>query len=55
MWARMCVCSRNFGLVINGIRTAALVPFADMLNHYRPRESKWQFDDTLQGFTITAV
>ncbi len=55
MWARMCVCSRNFGLVINGVRTAALVPFADMLNHYRPRESKWQFDDTLQGFTITAV
>jgi histone-lysine N-methyltransferase SETD3 len=20
MWARMCVCSRNFGLVINGVR-----------------------------------
>jgi len=54
-WARMCVCSRNFGLIINGIRTAALVPFADMLNHYRPRETKWQFDDTLQGFTVTSV
>ena len=23
-WARMCVCSRNFGLVINGLQTAAL-------------------------------
>lgn len=54
-WARMCVCSRNFGLVANNIRTAALVPYADMLNHYRPRETKWQFDDALQGFTITTL
>lgn len=54
-WARMCVCSRNFGLMINGIRTAALVPYADMLNHYRPRETKWQYDDTVQGFTVTSV
>jgi histone-lysine N-methyltransferase SETD3 len=21
-WARMCVCSRNFGLIVNGLRTA---------------------------------
>lgn len=34
-WARMCVCSRNFGLDIGGLRTSALVPYADMLNHYR--------------------
>lgn len=54
-WARMCVCSRNFGLIINGVRTAALVPYADMLNHYRPRETKWQFDDSLQSFTITSI
>lgn len=27
-WARMCVCSRNFGLEVNRIRTAALVPYA---------------------------
>eukprot|EP01038_Epipyxis_sp_PR26KG_P008575 gene8575-11587_t len=54
-WARMCVCSRNFGLVINGLQTAALVPYADMLNHYRPRETKWQFDDNLQGFTVVAL
>jgi histone-lysine N-methyltransferase SETD3 len=45
MWARMCVCSRNFGLVINGVRTSALVPHADMLNHYRPRETKWTYDN----------
>jgi len=54
-WARMCVCSRNFGLMINGLRTAALVPYADMLNHYRPRETKWQFEDARQGFTIIAL
>jgi histone-lysine N-methyltransferase SETD3 len=55
MWARMCVCSRNFGMVINGVQTAALVPYADMLNHYRPRETKWQFDEELQGFTVVAL
>jgi protein-histidine N-methyltransferase len=54
-WARMCVCSRNFGLVVNGVRTAALVPYADMLNHYRPRETKWQFDDASQSFTVVAL
>jgi SET domain/Rubisco LSMT substrate-binding len=54
-WARMCVCSRNFGLCINGHRTSALVPHADMLNHYRPRETKWTYDETLQAFTITTL
>jgi histone-lysine N-methyltransferase SETD3 len=54
-WARMCVCSRNFGLIVNGLRTAALVPYADMLNHYRPRETKWQFDDSRQGFTVVSL
>jgi histone-lysine N-methyltransferase SETD3 len=54
-WARMAVCSRNFGMVVNGLRTAALVPYADMLNHYRPRESKWQFEDSCQAFTIISL
>lgn len=54
-WARMCVCSRNFGLCVNGLQTAALVPYADMLNHYRPRETKWQFDDSIQGFTVVSL
>eukprot|EP00560_Eucampia_antarctica_P000642 CAMPEP_0197835956 /NCGR_PEP_ID=MMETSP1437-20131217/27483_1 /TAXON_ID=49252 ORGANISM="Eucampia antarctica, Strain CCMP1452" /NCGR_SAMPLE_ID=MMETSP1437 /ASSEMBLY_ACC=CAM_ASM_001096 /LENGTH=671 /DNA_ID=CAMNT_0043441771 /DNA_START=90 /DNA_END=2105 /DNA_ORIENTATION=- len=54
-WARMCVCSRNFGLQIDGHRTSALVPHADMLNHYRPRETKWTFDDERQSFTITTL
>jgi hypothetical protein len=54
-WARMCVCSRNFGLCISGHRTSALVPHADMLNHYRPRETKWTYDEALQAFTITTL
>lgn len=54
-WARMCVCSRNFGLQIDGHRTSALVPHADMLNHHRPRETKWTYDDELQAFTITTL
>ena len=32
-----------------------MVPYADMLNHYRPRETKWQFDHYLQGFTIVSM
>lgn len=54
-WARMCVCSRNFGLCIDGHRTSALVPHADMLNHYRPRETKWTFDEERHAFTITTL
>ena len=54
-WARMIACSRNFGIVVNGLRTSALVPFADMLNHLRPRETKWTFDSVSQCFTITAL
>lgn len=54
-WARMCVCSRNFGLQIDGQRTSAMVPHADMLNHYRPRETKWTFDESTQSFTITSL
>lgn len=26
-WARMCVCSRNFGLIVNGLRTAGIYDF----------------------------
>jgi len=54
-WARMIVCSRNFGLLVNGHRTSALVPHADMLNHLRPRETKWTFCEETQCFTITSL
>jgi histone-lysine N-methyltransferase SETD3 len=55
IWARMIVCSRNFGIIVNGLRTSAMVPYADMLNHLRPRECKWEFEDDIQAFTITSL
>ena len=54
-WARTIVCSRNFGLMIHGRRTSALVPHADMLNHRRPRETKWTFCEETMCFTITTL
>lgn len=33
----MIIGSRIFGLIIDGIKTEALVPFADMLNHRVPK------------------
>lgn len=54
-WARMCVCSRNFGVVVDGLRTSAMVPHADMLNHYRPRETKWTYEASRRAFTITSL
>ena len=54
-WARMIVCSRNFGGVVNGIKTSAMVPIADMLNHLRPRETKWGFRENSKTFDISAT
>lgn len=42
-WARTVVCSRIFGLTIDGNKSDALVPFADMINHRIPKQSSWVF------------
>lgn len=60
VWARLVVITRIFGLMIHGTKTDGLVPFADMLNHKKPRDScdtdtKWTFDDLMDGFTITSM
>lgn len=55
VWARLVVITRIFGLVIDGIKTDGLVPMADMLNHRRPRETKWTYDQGKRGFVITAL
>jgi histone-lysine N-methyltransferase SETD3 len=55
IWARLVVITRIFGLVIQGNKTDGLVPYADMLNHKRPRETKWTFDDDRYGFLITSL
>lgn len=51
----MMVASRNFGITIDKSKTDALVPFADMLNHFRPRETKWTFDQDTYCFTISTL
>jgi len=55
VWARLVVITRIFGLVIEGNKTDGLVPYADMLNHKRPRETKWTFEDSRYGFIITSL
>ena len=35
--ARMMTCSRIFGITVDGVKTDGFVPYADMLNHKRPR------------------
>ena len=34
---RMMTCSRIFGITVDGGKTDGFVPYADMLNHKRPR------------------
>lgn len=42
LWCRTAVGSRNFSIVIGEEKVTAMVPFADMLNHFRPRETSWR-------------
>lgn len=55
VWARLVVITRIFGMAINGNKTDGLVPYADMLNHKVPKETKWTFDDEKYGFIITSM
>jgi len=55
VWARLVVITRIFGMNIEGNKTDGLVPYADMLNHKRPRETSWTFDDNRNGFLITTT
>eukprot|EP00510_Aplanochytrium_minuta_P003454 CAMPEP_0184013254 /NCGR_PEP_ID=MMETSP0954-20121128/4907_1 /TAXON_ID=627963 /ORGANISM="Aplanochytrium sp, Strain PBS07" /LENGTH=544 /DNA_ID=CAMNT_0026293415 /DNA_START=398 /DNA_END=2032 /DNA_ORIENTATION=+ len=52
---RTAVGSRNFGIVIGGEKRTAMVPYADMLNHFRPRETSWTFENSRNAFTITSI
>ena len=53
--ARMLISSRIFGISINDKKTDVLAPFADLLNHKRPRQTQWYFDDNLESFVIQAI
>lgn len=53
--ARLLVCSRVFGVVIDRIKTDALVPLADMLNHHMPKQTSWYYCDYSRGFVIQSL
>ena len=40
---------------INDNKTDVLAPFADLLNHKRPRQTQWYYDDKLESFVIQAT
>jgi len=48
------VSSRIFGITVNGVKTDGFVPYADMLNHKRPRQTTWYYSDDREGFIIEA-
>ena len=50
----MMVSSRIFGITVNGVKTDGFVPYADMLNHKRPRQTTWYYSDERKGFIIEA-
>jgi len=69
-WARMTASSRIFGLKIEGKKTDAFVPLAgntnkehdmemltllDMLNHRRPKQTSWAYDQEKAAFVIKAI
>jgi len=54
-WARHVVITRIFGIIVGGIKTEGLVPVADLLNHRRPRDTKWTFDTSMNAFTIVSI
>ena len=54
-WARLTVLTRVFRLTIEGKRTRALVPVADLFDHQRPSEARWTYDDARKSFTLTAL
>ena len=53
--ARVLISSRIFGISINSKKTDVLVPFADLLNHKRPKQTQWFYDDNLESFVIQAI
>ncbi len=51
----MMVASRIFGIQVEGVKTDGFVPYADMLNHKRPRQTSWTYTDDRKGFIIEAL
>lgn len=54
-WARTVVISRVFGIGKGDSGAEALVPLADMLNHKRPPDIDWTYDDATAELVMTAT
>ena len=52
---REVISSRVFGVTIKGKKNDIIAPYADMLNHKRPRQTHWNFDDNSNSFVIKGV
>jgi histone-lysine N-methyltransferase SETD3 len=52
VWARTAVITRVYAIKKNNMSDSVLVPFADMANHETPPNTKWEFNDKLQLFTV---
>jgi histone-lysine N-methyltransferase SETD3 len=52
---RLIVSSRLFGINIGKLRTDALVPLADMLNHSIPKQTSWFYSVPHDGFMIKST
>jgi histone-lysine N-methyltransferase SETD3 len=54
VWAKLCVGSRTFALVIGGQEAKVLVPFADMLNHAPGVHTRRSYDDGGRALRLLA-
>ncbi len=54
IWARVIVQSRIFGIHMEGTKTSAMVPLADMVNHEMESNTIWAYDDRKRGFTMVS-
>ncbi|KAI9336096.1 hypothetical protein BDR26DRAFT_983576 [Obelidium mucronatum] len=54
-WARLTVQSRTFSLDIDGSPIAAMIPYADTLNHDNKPNLLWSYNDTTRSVQFTAL
>ena len=52
---REVISSRVFGVTIKGKKNDIIAPYADMLNHKRPRQTHWNYDDSCNAFVIKGL
>ena len=52
---REVISSRVFGVTIKGKKNDIIAPYADMLNHKRPRQTHWNYDDSCNAFVVKGL